>query len=200
MEGKNPIFTLVDSHFLLLLHLPPHPSGSPGHPRPQSHCLLPPLPPGHGWTQQDTARIAQAQPCRPKTCSGARYSVLPHCSRPQSAASDHLGQRERVPRGPLDVHDLPGCRSYPLRPSSSLSSSSPVRALDHAHDAPRLPYIKPFPRAPVASSGSSSSPCTSQTSLTPLPWPPTSSMAGVPPRPLPRPLGPSPLRAFPDLP
>src|SRR3954466_14505609 len=47
------------------------------------------------------AHIAKKMACRPFARSGARYSALPHWSRPLPTASGHLGPPQRVSRGRL---------------------------------------------------------------------------------------------------
>nr|XP_040244318.1 formin-like protein 20 [Aegilops tauschii subsp. strangulata] len=44
------------------------------------------------------AHIAKKWPCRPHTRSGARYSALPHCSRPLPTTSGHLKPPQRAQR------------------------------------------------------------------------------------------------------
>src|SRR4051812_29246610 len=83
-------------------------------------------------------------PWQPKACSGARYSALPHCSRPLPSASGHLGPPPRVPRSRLGVRDTLRGRPPPPYPSSCLLSHAhrpPERSSEHAHtrDAPDPP-------------------------------------------------------------
>ena len=121
MRGETTSFTSLDSPCTPLPPLPPHSISHPRHTRLSPHALLLPRATRHAWP----CPLCQKMACRPFARSGARYSALPHCSRPLPTASGHLGPPQRVSRGRLGVWDTASCR--PLLNLSPLSSMELAR-------------------------------------------------------------------------
>ena len=76
---------------------------------------------------QGRAHKHRKWPGQPYGRSGARYSALPHCSRPLPTASGHLGPPQRVSRGRLGVWDTASCRPPPKPLSSPLHDLTRAR-------------------------------------------------------------------------
>src|SRR4051812_22605064 len=109
-------------------------------------------------------------PCRPYGRSGARYSALPHCSRPLPTTSGHLGSPPHASRcsSTSSTRQLVGPLLFPSPlPLLTHAPWPPERTSEHAHtrDAPDPPALS------LLSPGSGPNPGTPQTHHDELPWP-----------------------------